>query len=573
MKKGKLTLGLVIGLSVVALSSCDALTRNNQGYVLTMTGPDGTIINYTADEFYSQFKTSANGVKQFYDAITEVIIRNEIEKPENAAVKAEIMEKAANKVSGVKETAEDNADTNNTDYDDELDTLLESYSVEDLTELKDYFAYQLMQTEVEDQFYEDNKRELLVGADASGSIPAYQGYLENKLPYHVRHILVKVSSDANAFYDATVTEQEAKNLSSVIKRLAIRKNNETFGDIAREASEDTGSAEQFGDLGIMTKSTSYVNEFKLGVYAYDAIYNEDPSVAANASKLSVPTEASNYLNALGIGEIPYGAALKLEAVSSLVKDSLGNQVNNGKSLYYPRNIYFNKYFNKHNISVIVPEDTDGSAISTVGLGGFQAVAELGGQKVLTDEDGKVILVVRAGSGSSDSGYQGVHFIVVERSALVDTKNGVSLEDYYTTEIPDSADFPQVGGQDAITYVNFMNTTTKVYKERSQTVKDEIKGFDSMLDAHIYEKLANSQQVVIHDAVVREAVENYISVTRAGIAFDAAWNYEQSWKTYTEYLALQEQMRNRLIAETCAVNFANAAAAAEYQVGGICYEKD
>lgn len=573
MKKGKLTLGLVIGLSVVALSSCDSLTRNNQGYVLTMTGPDGTIINYTADEFYSQFKTNANGVKEFYDAITEVIIRNEIEKPVNAAIKAEIMEKAANKVSGVKETAEDNADTNDTDYDDELDTLLESYNVEDLTELKDYFAYQLMQTEVEDQFYEDNKEELLVGAAANGDIPAYQGYLENKLPYHVRHILVKVSSSTNAFYDATVTEQEAKNISSVIKRLAIRKNNETFGDIAREASEDTGSAAQFGDLGIMTKSTSYVNEFKLGVYAYDAIYNEDAGVAANASKLSVPNEASTYLDTLGIGEIPYGAALKLETVADLIKDSSGNQVNNGSSLYYPRNIYFNEYFNKHNISVIVPEDTDGSAISTVGLGGFQTVAELGGKSVLTDEDGKVILVVRAGSGTSDSGYQGVHFIVVERSALVDTKNGVSLEDYYTTEIPDSSDFPQVGGEDAITYVNFMNTTTKVYKERSQTVEDEIKGFDTMLDAHIYEKLAASQAVVIHDEVVRDAVDNYISVTRAGIAFDANLNYEQSWKTYTEYLALQEKMRERLIDESCAINFANAATAAEYQVGGACYEKD
>lgn len=573
MKKGKLTLGLVIGLSVVALSSCDALTRNNQGYVLTMTGPDGTIINYTADEFYSQFKTNATGVKQFYDAITEVIIRNEIEKPENAAVKAEIMEKAANKVSGVKETAQDNANTNKTDYDKELETLLTSYNVKDLTELKDYFAYQLMKTEVEDQFYLNNKGEMLAGAPASGTIPAYQGYLENKLPYHVRHILVKVSANSDAFYDGTVTEQEAKNIASVVKRLAIRKNNETFGDIAREASEDTGSAANFGDLGIMSKSTSYVNEFKLGVYAYDAIYNQDAGVMANASKLSVPAASSTYLDTLGIGEIPYGAALKLETMASLVKDSAGNQVNKGSSLYYPRNIYFNTYFNKHNVSVIVPEDTDGSAISTVGLGGFQAVAELGGKSVLTDEDGKVILVVRAGSGTSSSGYQGVHFIVVERSALVTTKNGVSLEDYYTTEIPGSAEFPQVGGQDAVTYVNFMNTTTKVYKERSQTVEDEIKGFDSMLDAHIYEKLAASQNVIIHDDTVRAAVANYISVTRAGIAFDAQYSYEQSWDTYTRYLKLQEWERTRLIPEVCAVNYSNAATSVDYQEGGVCYAKD
>jgi len=572
MKKGKLTLALVAGLSVVALTSCDFLTRNNKGYVLTLTGTDGTVLNYTADELYSQFQTNSTGVAEFYKAISEVIIRNEMDSPANAAKKAEILDQAANKVSGVKETATSNADTNNTKYDDELDTLLATYNVEDLVELKDYFAFQLMQTEVEDQFYKNNVDELVSGAAAYRNVPAYKGYLETKLPYHVRHILVSVSADASAFYNGTITSQEAKNISSVIKRLAIRKNAETFGDIAREASADTTSAANFGDLGIMTKSTSYVNEFKLGVYAYDAIYNQDAAVVANADKLSVPADASAYLTGLGIGEIPYGAALQIENVADTIKDADGHVVNEGSSLYYPRNIYFNEYFNKHNVSVIVPEDTDGNAIDTTDLLGFQSVPELGGKTVLTDEDGKVILAVRAGTGTSSSGYQGLHFIVVERSALVDEENGVSLADYYTAEIPGTSTFPQVGGVDAITYVNFMQTTTKVYKERSQTVKDEVRGFDTMLDAHIYEKLADSQDVVIHDADIKAAVENYIAVTRDNTAFEANLAYETSWTTYTRYLARQEQERGRLIPETCAINFSDAATAVEYALGGACYAK-
>lgn len=572
MKKGKLTLALVAGMSVVALSSCDFLTRDKNGYVLTMTGTDGTVINYTANELYSQFKTSAAGVEGFYNAITEVIIRNEMDSTENAASKAEILEQAANKVSAVKETAQDNADTNNTKYDDELDKLLESNNVDTLAELKDKFAYALMKTKIEDKFYEDNAQELLVGAAASGSVPEYKGYLETRLPYHVRHILVSVSADSSAFYNGTITAQEAKNIASVIKRLAIRKNNETFGDIAREASADTTSAANFGDLGIMSKATSYVNEFKLGVYAYDAIYNQNTSVASGA-KLDIPVTASTYLDTLGLGEIPYGAALKLEQVADIIKDVNGNQVNKGSSLYYPRNIYFNEYFNKHNVSVIVPKDTDGTAISTTGLGGFQNVAELGGNKVLTDEDGKVILAVRAGSGTSSSGYQGVHFIVVERSALVDTEGGVSLSDYYTTEIPGTSTFPQVSGNDAKTYVNFMNTTTAIYKNRSQTVKDEVRGFDTMIDAHIYEKYAAKQNVVIHDDTVRASVENYIKVTREANAFSTDLTYEQSWTTYTRYLEEQEWQRARLIDEKCAINFSNAASSADYAVGGVCYVKD
>lgn len=572
MKKGKLTLALVAGLSVVALTSCDFLTRNNKGYVLTLTGTDGTVLNYTADELYSQFETNATGVAQFYKAISEVIIRNEMDSPANAAKKAEILDQAANKVSGVKETAKSNASTNKTKYADELDTLLKTYNVTDLTELKDYFAFQLMKTEVEDQFYKNNVAELLSGAAGYNEVPAYKGYLETKLPYHVRHILVSVSADASAFYNGTITAQEAKNISSVIKRLAIRKNAETFGDIAREASADTTSAANFGDLGIMTKSTSYVNEFKLGVYAYDAIYNQDAAVVAHKSKLSVPADASAYLTGLGIGEIPYGAALQIETVADTVKDADGHVVNEGSSLYYPRNIYFNEYFNKHNVSVIVPKDTDGNAIDTTGLLGFQSVPELGGKTVLTDEDGKVILAVRAGTGTSSSGYQGIHFIVVERSALVDEENGVSLADYYTAEIPGTSTFPQVGGVDAITYVNFMQTTTKVYKERSQTVKDEVRGFDTMLDAHIYEKLADSQGVTIHDDAIRAAVENYIAVTRDNTAFEANLAYETSWTTYTRYLARQEQERGRLIPETCAISFSDAATSADYALGGACYAK-
>jgi hypothetical protein len=536
---------------------------------MTITSPNGTEIHYTADDLFNQYKGNASGVAKFYEAVVEVVIRNEMNQPGKAGQLAEIMEKAENRVDGVKETARSNADNNKTKYKDELESQFETYGVEDLDELKDHFAYQLMKEKVEENFYDDNKQEMLMGA------VDYEGYLDAKLPYHVRHILVKVSDQSTNIYDGAITEQEARNIASVIKRLAIRQNSETFGDIAREASEDTGSAANFGDLGIMSKATSFVNEFKLGVYAYDAIYNQDANVVANAAKLNVPGDSETFLTTLGLGEIPYEAALLLNDTADIVKDSNGDKVNDGDAKYYPRNIYFNKFFNKHNVSVITPTNTDGSANAAYeAMLGFQNVAELGGKKALVDEDGKVILAVRAGTGSGDSGYQGLHFIVVERSALVETSaSGVTLEDYYTTEIPNTTSFPKDGSDnDLITYVNFMNTTTKIYKERSETIANEIKGFDTMLQARIFEKLSTAQAVTFADSDLEDAIRNYIAVTRADNAFSEDLNYEQTWDTFVRYLEYQEWQRQRLIDETCAETFLDADTAPEYQSGGVCYVK-
>ncbi len=463
MTKGKLTFALISLASLVTLASCgDPLVESDDGYVMTITSPNGTEINYTSADLFDRYKGNATGVAKFYEAVIEVVIRNEMNLPDNAGQLAEIMEKADNRVDGVKETAQSNADTNKTKYNDELDTLIESYNVEDLEELQDYFAYQLMKEKVEDNFYEDNKEEMLMGA------ADYTGYLDKKLPYHIKHILVKVSDQSRDIYNGAITEQEARNIASVIKRLATRQNLETFGDIAREASEDDGSAANFGDLGIMSKSTSFVNEFKLGVYAYDALYNQNAQALANATKLALPSDVETYLDALGLGTMPYDAVLKMEAAADITKDINGDKVNDGDEKYFPRNVYFNKFFNKHNVSVITPTNNDGSAnLAYEAMLGFQTVPELGGQKALVDEDGKVILAVRAGTGSGESGYQGLHFIVVERSALIETSTtGVSLEQYYTTEIPGTSTFPKdVDDKELVTYVNFMNTSTKVYKER------------------------------------------------------------------------------------------------------------
>lgn len=563
MNRTKLTIGTLALVSLVSLSACsNPVTENTDGLVVTITGENGETFGYSADDLFGQYRGNQTGVAKFVEAITEVVIRNEINQddPATTALRNEILGKAENRVDGVKEQARSNADANNTNYNDELDTLLSSYDVEDLEELKDYFAYQLMQEEVKDRFYDNNKEGFLVGDDFG------PGYLEERLPYHVKHILVKVSASGGDLYNGRITSSEARKLFSVGSRLANQFNGETFGEIAREMSEDTGSAANFGDLGIMSKATSFVNEFKLGIYAYDAVFNATEEVALNASKLNVPDEAVDFFSDLDIGEIPFTAFRDLNTFADITKDENGDPVNNNDPLYYPRNIIFNQYFNRHNVSVITPGNENDLL-----LPGFRDVAELGDETVLTDEQGRVILAVRAGTGSGEGGYQGIHFIVVERSALIDTINGVSLQDYYTTEIPGTTNYPTdpETGEDLVTFVNYKVTTTANYKERAETVNSEIRNFDSHFNFRMLESLIASQEVEFVDAELETAVLNYMTVTRESSQFDNDLQAENNWNTFIEFLNYQEFQRTRLVDEDCAYAYLTNADGL-FDQGGLCY---
>lgn len=562
MNRTKFAIASFALATLVTLSACsNPVTENTDGFLITMKDKDGNATGYTADQLFGNYRDNEFGVSKFVEAVTELVIRNQInqEDAESQALKAEILRKADISVDGVKETARNNASTNGTNYNDELNTLLESYNVEDLEELKDYFAYRTMKQEVEDRYFDNNLSSFVTGNEFG------PGYLNERLPYHVKHILVKVSAAGADLYNGRITEAESKKLFAVANRLAIQRNGETFGEVAREMSED-GSKEQFGDLGIMSKATSFVNEFKLGIYAYDAVFNQNAEVVEKSEELNVPQTAIDYFEELGLGTIPFHAFVSLDQFANVTKDINGNPVNNNDTLYYPRNVIFNQYFNRHNISVVTPESLGGGDYI---YEGFRNVPELNNQRVLTDENGKVILVVRAGTGSGDSGYQGIHFIVVERSALIDIQNGVSLEQYYTTEIPGTPNYPTANGQDLVTFVNFNVTTTANYKTRSETVTNEIRNFDRFFNFRMLEQLIAEQEVTFIDEDLESAVLNYMDVTRRSSTFDQNLQEINTWNTYIEFLEYQAFQRQRLIDTDCAYAYQTNDEGL-FNQGGVCY---
>ena len=615
MKKSKLTLSIVTSLiATLALAGCnDAVTKGKDGYILTLTNSSGTKVNVTADEVFGEYYNEVSGVKKMFDSVYELYVRNYWKDDSLKSDLKDIEKTAKEKVQADKDTAKSNA-TGGTTYDEALKEILEEKGVESVKELYSYYEYQLMKDKYEEDFYDDHILDLRDGFNYGTQ---KDGYLEEKIPYHVKHILVNVSASSGALYNGEITEAEARKLSSVVKIIAESTGTEqsayTFGQLALEQSDDTNTRATFGDLGIMDKDTSYVNEFKLGLYAYDSIYNKN--TVANKDLIDIPEEQETFFSTnedAKIGQIPYGVFEELSRVADMTKDG-DFVVNDGKAFFYPRNIYFNKYLNNHRISVIVPNDlpaaadlyqpdAQGKASGTeayvgarndtyAALPGFNAKgSELQNidwinnddGKVLCDEEGKVILVVRAGTSS----YQGVHFIVVERSALQKTvtkiigghEEEITLSNYYTPYYPAQSQgslYPHYSdGSDMDTYVNKFVTDKKGEKERAEEVESKIKGYEPNIDTYIYESLATSQALEFHGeegAKVKAAIEKYIASVRASTLNSSELSWEQTWQGYMEYIQNQtaQRSKDKLLSATCAIGFEGDHDGAAWEKGGMC----
>lgn len=651
MKKSKISLGIVAGLaSVAALASCSQVKpkASSEGYVLTYTNSSGTTFHYTSEELFGSYFTQSSSIASMFDKVYSLIIRNYFKVEDAGKSKyTDIKKDAENDVEGVRTTAKKNAESNKTSYSEEFDKLLESYSCEDEEELLEHFIYDREKTEFEKQFY-DNKT---IFGDKTGieylrdhkaeSTKDFSGYLERKVPYHVRHILVKFdgSTSNDAYWNDTINDKDAKNLLTVARSLA--EGQLDFGQIAQNSSEfSDGSAANYGELEIVDKDTSYVNEFKLGIYAYENLYGANQE-EAKASEISIDynaTHAANFkykdivgqkgLDIAGkyaqavtyernaakkdlggdaagkIATIPYGAFIAMNKWATTTNTSIGEVVNENNSAFYPRNVIYNKYLNRHNVAFITPydipanddevtedtfdfakENTVGKLSDTfVGMKGFQDVIidydETSGdpikQKVLCTKDGKPILVVRAGT----SDYKGVHFMVVERSGLVDTEAN-PLSDYYSVVY--KKDDPKFV---ANSYVNFLNQKEQDLMSRAQTVEGKIKNFDSSnLNKLIYSKYVERQKLSIGKIKVTTVegkeveydlgaqINEWIERDRNNSLFNTANTWEETWESYINTLNQQKVERRKLVSEACAIGFTtkNSSKGANWTVeGGACY---
>ena len=573
MKKSKLSITLVTSfIAAMALTACNDVTASKEAVVsFTPHGSKESISLFT-DDVYNSYLKANTGVTKFYDKILEVLIRYQFKEKgfdKGDLNYSEIENWAKNQVQEQKDKAKSNAKSNGTNYDDELDSILDSYSVESVSELKEKFIYD-KEKEVMTNWYADNTNNAeklkneFIGIKADGS--KVDSNVKSAMPYHIRHILVKVDEAGNAdekFYKGTISESQAKLLSDTVTTLATE--NYNFSQVAKLYSEDS-SASTGGDVGIMTNaatsgSLGMVNEFQLGLYAYDNLYDAENAAdpAANVIKEGLglveeqddgtylPTDAANDLPA-GVVEVPYEAFVNLGKYAKVTADKEGNKLANGSDRIYPRNILWNKYLNLHNVFVIknakcgatkFGDATDPSVefSNLVSNEAYDAnlTARFNADGYLTDENGNVIIGVRS--------QYGIHFMIIEKS-MYDYK---TLADYYTTKLPGDDGYPTVDGKpNKDTYVSFIESqSNEDYKKRADDVKSKITSFDATYDYRLFQWLKSEAGTITYTGAAEDLgglIDKYIENTQAGNSWKQEDGLSKVWRTYNELLDRQEEER-------------------------------
>ena len=154
MKKSKLTLGIMASLvTVMSLVACSNNPQwGNDGNVLTLTNPDGTTTNITADDIMNQYTNEVSGTKTMFDTVYELIVRNYFTQESQKSNLADDKKKADADLSGLKDEANKKAKTNKTSYDEEFEKVLTENGVDSEAELKNKLEYKYMKSDFEDHF-------------------------------------------------------------------------------------------------------------------------------------------------------------------------------------------------------------------------------------------------------------------------------------------------------------------------------------------------------------------------------------------------------------------------------------
>ena len=651
MKTGKRSLSLAMSiLAIASLTACDddynyPDAKWKEGIIVNVDGKD-----YKYDEIYQLFDNSKGSAQAYFNVAKNILAQLVTPKTDT------MLSNVDTKINDLKNTWKTNARTNNTSYKEEQEKTFDSENVEDLDELREKYISQQQVEKNSQDFYEIN---------ANGvTDPSYtyyiseqmtKDYVTNQAPYHVSHVLVKVdaSSDGEGYWNGKITADNAKKIGNAVRMLA---SSDSFGSVAQLVSEDEGSAKMYGELVTTTegsqsvameKTTSYINEFKLGLYAYEAYLNPKTKAAevntAVRASLRVPGQAAasssfDYKNDTAVSElitdgtlvgkngafgIPLSKAITLGYVADVEKNIVdGSKVDYASETQYPRNILFNNYFNYHGVNFLYDDSDTYEAeflkdaievgahsgetiltlndvknklpskyaeyeyvkgqLSKIDAGKFKTVEGISDnlynydfdpitkKSVLTkiptskrilvekDTDTNPVIIVRGGS----SGYQGIHFIVVNNDPFVNSQNTYQ---YYRTNIPDaSADPASAKSADystnpsLINYVKADINSNTTYNARRDAVVAAVKASDSNIDFRLYEENIKKFGADKFNELLGDyagIINKYIEITKESSELGKNSSLDESWETYIQTLALQEEITPRgLVPEVCVSAF-------------------
>lgn len=607
MKKKLVSLAALLCFGVCFVSGCkkdeDGFEKLEiDGYdVVLKVGEDGTV--YTANDLFKDMLNSEEGVGAAYEKLLKVIVENSVDTNSDMEASWELL------LESFEEEVETKATSDGISKKEARKALLSEDGYASIEEKKEAYFYDVKLEELQEEFWKLRKDYY------------FEEYFNNRLPYYVSHVLVKVANgytdSDRAPYSTTITETEAKNLYKVYKDLV---NGEKFTDIMNVRSEDSGSKDGNGYMMDMTES--FVSEFLHGVVSLDTIMK-----GKTADIVGITNTANYYLKSTSqSGEKDYNFnviyASDLEALNTYVsvgdssnernsistyeKDSEQKDVSvgtlsdgYGTSALDTRSIIFNRTFNEPGISVIAYDLKE-----NLGHNNYIEM-KINGEtkKVLTDEKGNLVFVACA--RGSESNLQ-VHFLTINVSPFdtfdntngtVDAKLFFSIDKEKTIEkmvAEKKSALQQAGVTDETelnnqleayktklnnykTYVELNAETqtekNKVIEQIEERVKTYAKrgitsgavsGKEEFMTFDMIDYYMDKGNITIADANIKSLIETYIANQKALIDLQSLNSIVGGWDDYYNKVTIvnSPEIENKKIPLECSYGV-NAGATCKY----------
>lgn len=231
MKKSKFLLGATVVMAGLLLTTGCGKTKlkNGEEVAININGK-----NITADTLYNELRSK----------YAKNIIINDIDK--------KIFDVVYKDDKDIEKQVKDQMEYIKNQYSDNFEETLKNAGYEDEYQLEDDLRLQYQRNKAVDDYLKDNITDKEI-----------QKYYDDELVGDIsaKHILIKVKSDTDT--EGLSDEEAKKKANDLIKKL---NNGEDFAKLAKENSDDTGSAANGGDLGYFNKG-EMVQEFE------DAAYN------------------------------------------------------------------------------------------------------------------------------------------------------------------------------------------------------------------------------------------------------------------------------------------------------------
>jgi len=538
--------------SLVAGCSCNKQSNENVSNLVIKVGDK----EYSADELYNELLSTGTGANEAFNKILRLVVESSMDTSPNIQAAADLAAEA------FEEEVKNDSLTNGTSKDESRKKLLEEKGYTSVEQMKSDIIYEQKLTRITEQYWEENKGNY------------FNSYLEARMPYLVRHVLVKID-DTNAnkiANNVSISQTDAEKLFDVIKRF---ESGDKFSYVANQESEDTGSTATGGAYYMDNTYgvNGFVDEFVYGTYAFDAyttrteendkvVYEygaDSKKVGKLAGLTDTETFAKYYKDGFNfvdmahvnmLGEVynqttlsnkdyfNIGVVNKIEQEEGdPIYESASGNLNSSENAY-ARSIIFNRVFNKPGVSVVGYNDVTEIPEGVKNYVELK-ISDSESKYILTDEKGHPIFFVAA-RGSGNQIW--VHFLTIDFSTLDSwANNDMESAKKFFGLTPDATD-------SITSYVELMNTAGT--SQGANAIVAELESYVKSYATYGNGNAVGEESILKYDMVnhymgttityvseeLESAINSYVTNRKAFLATKLSNALSDDWDTHTDKMA-------------------------------------